>query len=78
MDRRLLMHLLSQFVTVHCIDRLAGSMLMFHGCAIADSASGKTLAAVADSGMGKTTLVKTLGAGRVYLSDETVAPYAGW
>lgn len=67
-----LMHRLSQEVTIACIDRQAGHLLMLHACALADPATGRAIAAVAPSGVGKTTFVRTLGKGRAYLSDETV------
>ncbi len=67
-----LMHWLSQAITRACIDRQAGKLLMIHACALGDLSNGRALAAVAPSGTGKTTLVRTLGQGRVYLSDETV------
>ena len=67
-----LMHWLSQAITRTCIDHQAGKLLMIHACAFGDVGTGSALAAVAPSGTGKTTLVRTLGQGRVYLSDETV------
>jgi hypothetical protein len=67
-----MMHRLSQEITIACIDRQVGHLLMLHGCALADPTTGRAIAAVAPSGTGKTTFIRTLGKGRVYLSDETV------
>ena len=71
-DVRFILHFLSQAVTVACIDKLAGTKLMLHACAIGDPDSGRALAVVAASGTGKTTFATTMGPGRTYLTDETV------
>jgi hypothetical protein len=67
-----LLHRLSQEITVACIDHQVGRLLMLHACAVADPSTGRAIAAAAPSGTGKTTFVRTIGRGRVYLSDETV------
>ena len=67
------MHLLAQAITVAGIDQQAGQLLMLHAAAIADPTTGRAVVAVAASGAGKTTFVRTLGGDRVYLTDETVA-----
>jgi hypothetical protein len=72
-DLPALLHWLSQEVTVRAIDMRAGDLLMLHGAALAHPVTGATLAAVAPSGMGKSTWLRTHGTGRRYLSDETVA-----
>jgi hypothetical protein len=68
-----LMHLLTQAITVAGIDRQAGRFLMLHAAAVADPQSGRAVAVVAPAGVGKTTFARSMGRGRVYLSDETVA-----
>ena len=45
---------------------------MFHAGALSDQSSGAAIAFVAPGGTGKTTLVRTLGPGRGYVTDETV------
>jgi hypothetical protein len=45
---------------------------MFHASALCDLATGATVALVAPGGTGKTTLVRTLGSGRGYVTDEAV------
>ena len=47
--------------------------MMFHAGALCDQTTGATIAMVAPGGTGKTTLVRTLGATRGYVTDETVA-----
>ncbi len=46
---------------------------MLHAGAVADPRTHRAVAVVAGAGAGKTTFVRTMGRGRVYLSDETVA-----
>jgi hypothetical protein len=72
-DLLALMHRLSQEITLRAIDARAGNLLMLHGAALAHPGTGATLAAIAPSGMGKSTWLRTHAAGRRYLSDETVA-----
>ena len=68
-----LMQSLTQAVTRAAIDAQAGRALMFHAAGLQDLASGNTVALVGRGGAGKTTLVRTLGPGRGYITDETVA-----
>jgi hypothetical protein len=63
---------LTQEVTRAAIEARAGELFMFHAGALSDQRSGATLAFVAPGGTGKTTLVRTLGPGRGYVTDETV------
>ncbi|WP_141841699.1 hypothetical protein [Humibacillus xanthopallidus] len=63
---------ITQEVTRAAIQARAGELFMFHAGALSDQASGATLAFVAPGGTGKTTLVRTLGPGRGYVTDETV------
>jgi hypothetical protein len=60
-------------ITVEAITRNAGRFLMLHACGLADLRTGATVALVAPSGTGKTTLARTLGQRFGYVSDETVA-----
>ena len=64
---------LTQLVTRAAILARAGELMMFHASALSDQRSGATIAMVAPGGTGKTTLVRTLGPGRGYVTDETVA-----
>src|SRR4051794_4816552 len=64
---------LTSAVTGALITRRAGSLLMLHACGLADPRTGATVALVAPSGTGKTTLARTLGTAWGYVSDETVA-----
>jgi len=63
---------LTQLVTRAAILARAGELMMFHASALCDQRSGATIAMVAPGGTGKTTLVRTLGPGRGYVTDETV------
>ncbi|MGW5242051.1 hypothetical protein ACWEOW_24230 [Monashia sp. NPDC004114] len=63
---------LTQQVTGAAIRARAGSLLMFHAAALSDQSTGATVAVVAPGGTGKTTVVRTLGRGRGYVTDETV------
>ena len=67
------LQLLTQVVTRQAILARAGSMTMLHAAALCDQRSGATIALVAPGGTGKTTLARTLGRGRGYVTDETVA-----
>jgi hypothetical protein len=62
---------LTQVVTRAAILARAGELMMFHASALCDQRSGATIAMVAPGGTGKTTLVRTLGKGRGYVTDET-------
>ena len=64
---------LTQLVTRAAILARAGELMMFHASALCDQRSGATIAMVAPGGTGKTTLVRALGPGRGYVTDETVA-----
>ena len=63
---------ITQQVTRAAIEARAGQLLMFHAGALCDLDTGATIAFVAPGGTGKTTLVRTLGPGRGYVTDETV------
>jgi hypothetical protein len=67
---------LTSAVTVALMTRRAGSLLMLHACGLTDPSTGATVALVAPSGTGKTTLARTLGTAWGYVSDETVAVQA--
>jgi hypothetical protein len=66
-----LLQVLTQRVTLTAIDARAGEALMLHAACLADPRSGLAAAFVAPGGTGKTTLVRTLGLGRLYVTDET-------
>lgn len=68
-----LLQLVTQRVTVTAIDALAGRLHLLHAACLADPADGSAVAFAAPGGTGKTTLVRTLGPGRWYVTDETVA-----
>jgi hypothetical protein len=68
-----LMHNLSPSITGRAIEHLAGQLLMFHACALADPGTGATAVFVGPSGMGKTTLSRQLGRSLGYVTDETAA-----
>lgn len=59
-------------ITVTMITSLVGQVQMFHAAALGDSATGRALALVAESGTGKTTASRLLGKHLTYLTDETV------
>ncbi len=63
---------LTSHITLAAIDELAGKLMMFHACGLADP-DGSVTAFIAPSGTGKTTVARTLGPGRGYVSDETIA-----
>lgn len=67
-----LLHHLSQVVTQVAIEARAGELMMLHAAGLADPSSGRTIALVAPSGTGKTTLCQGLGTDYGYVSDETV------
>ena len=62
---------LSPVVTKTAITARAGTMLMFHACALADPSTGDTVLFFGPSGAGKTTVARILGRELGYLSDET-------
>ncbi len=59
---------LTQEVTTAAIRAHAGSLLMFHATALSNQDTGASIAFVAPGGTGKTTLVRTLGHGRGYVT----------
>ena len=71
-DLPLLLQLATQRVTYQAIHANIGSLLMFHAAAVCHPETGAALVAIAPGGTGKTTVCRTLGRGRGYLSDETV------
>jgi hypothetical protein len=62
---------LSPVITRAALTARAGTMLMFHACALADPSTGDTVLLFGRSGAGKTTVARTLGRELCYLSDET-------
>jgi len=70
-DLATVMDQLSPVVTKTAITARAGTMLMFHACALADPTTGDTVLLFGPSGAGKTTVARTLGRELAYLSDET-------
>lgn len=71
-----LLQVLTQQVTEVAVDARAGECLMLHAACLADPTSGAAIAFVAPGGTGKTTLVRTLGPGRWYVTDETTVVLA--
>jgi hypothetical protein len=65
------LHQLSTRLTLEVIERQAGRLWMLHAAALADPATGATVALVAPSGTGKSTAARTLGRRWGYLTDET-------
>ncbi len=68
-----LMERLAQHLTLRGIHALGGERLMFHAAGIANRRTGDTAVLVGPSGVGKSTLVRTLGPRWAYVTDETVA-----
>ena len=66
------MDALSPMITMRAIESLAGKAVMLHACGLASPTTGATVALVAGSGTGKTTLARTLGTQFGYVTDETV------
>ena len=75
-DLPTVMDRLSPMVTRLAVDDRRHDLVMFHACAVADPATGRTAVLYGPSGTGKTTMARTLCTDLVYLSDETagVAP----
>lgn len=63
----------SSQVTFAAIRANAGRLVMLHAAGLAEPSTGRTVAFVGRSGMGKTTLTQTLGRQWGYVTDETVA-----
>jgi hypothetical protein len=64
---------ITQQVTVAAVGERAGDLLMLHACALADEKTRRAVVLVGRSGVGKSTLSRTLGQHLTYLSDETAA-----
>jgi hypothetical protein len=71
-DLRRLLMMATQRVTYQAIHGNIGSLLMFHAAAVCNPVTGAAVVSIAPGGTGKTTVCRTLGPGRGYLSDETV------
>lgn len=71
-DLRVLLQRLTQSVTHAVISARTGDLLMLHSAGLAHPVTGATAVFVAPGNTGKTTLVRTLGPSRCYVSDETV------
>ena len=71
-----LLQVLTQRITLSAIDARAGECLMLHAACLADRETGAAAAFVAPGGTGKTTLVRVLGPGRWYVTDETTVVLA--
>jgi hypothetical protein len=68
-----LLQVITREVTVAAIDAVGGDHVLLHAACLADRDTGRATAFVASGGTGKTTLARTLGPGRWYVTDETVA-----
>lgn len=71
-DPRRLLQRLTQAVTHEVIAARTGELLMLHAAALAHPKTGATAVFVAPGNTGKTTLCRTLGPSRSYVTDETV------
>ncbi|AXH96511.1 hypothetical protein [Ornithinimicrobium avium] len=67
-----LLQRLTQSITHAVITARTGELLMLHAAGLADPGTGATAAFVAPGNTGKTTLCRTLGPTRAYVTDETV------
>lgn len=72
-DVRRMLQRLTQTITYSAIGARSGEVLMLHAAALADRGTGATAGFVAEGNTGKTTLCRTLGPGRAYVTDETLA-----
>lgn len=64
---------LTRAVTARAVSSSAARVLVLHAGALADPVTGATIGYAAIAGGGKTTLTRTLGPGRAYISDEALA-----
>ncbi|WP_309476773.1 hypothetical protein [Arthrobacter sp. ISL-95] len=64
---------LTSAITLAGITAGRGNLVMLHAAALADEKTGRAVALVGRSGMGKTTATRRLGAALGYVTDETVA-----
>lgn len=71
-DPRRMLQRLTQSITYCVIGARSGELLMLHAAALADPGTGATAAFVAPGNTGKTTLCRTLGPSRAYVTDETL------
>lgn len=71
-DERRLLQRLTQAVTYAVIGARTGELLMLHAAGLAHPDTGATAVFVAPGNTGKTTLCRTLGPGRAYVTDETI------
>lgn len=67
-----LLQRLTQSITHAVITARTGELLMLHAAGLADPDTGATAAFVGPGNTGKTTLCRTLGPARAYVTDETV------
>jgi hypothetical protein len=67
------MELLTQRITIDALASRAGELLMLHACALADPRTGDSVVLVGPSGVGKTTIARTLGTEWSYVTDEAAA-----
>jgi len=65
-----LLQQLTSDITTAGISARAGSLLMLHACALAEPDTGAAAVLVGPSGVGKTTVARTLGTSWSYLTDE--------
>jgi hypothetical protein len=66
-------YVLASQLTIQAIDELAGRLFMFHACGLAEE-SGRVVALIGTSGMGKTTAAAELATSTFgYVTDETLA-----
>jgi hypothetical protein len=72
-DLASLMDRLTPTVTTLALTERRSDLVTFHACAVADPETGDAVALYGPSGIGKTTLARTLCTDLVYLSDETAA-----
>jgi len=63
---------LTSAVTLAAITSGRGGLVMLHAAALAEEKTGRAVALVGRSGMGKTTATRRLGAKLGYVTDETV------